>query len=144
MLANDKPLLNGLELFGIDVPNNEEDEAKAGVVFPNKDVEPLAGNAETPVCPNIVVLVDDVKGLELATDVLLNEGLNNGALVGAGLGGNRLFVENGFGVDWLNGLFVWVFNGGKVEVTAGVPEGFGPPANPNIKNATHILQEQLT
>ena len=125
---------NRLELFGVDVPNNE-DEAKAGAAFGNKDDELLAGNAETPVCPNIVVLVDDVNGLELATDVLLNEVLNSDALVETFLA-NGLFDENGFGVDWLNALFavkVFGVDDGKVGVTVGVPEGFGPPVNPNIK-----------
>jgi len=125
---------NRLELFGVDVPNNE-DEAKEGAAFGNKDGELLAGNAETPVCPNIVVLVDDVNGLELATDVLLNEVLNSDALVEPFLA-NGLFDENGFGVDWLNALFavkVFGVDNGKVGVTVGVPEGFGPPVNPNIK-----------
>jgi len=125
---------NRLELFGVDVPNNE-DEAKEGAAFGNKDGELLAGNAETPVCPNIVVLVDDVNGLELATDVLLNEVLNSDALVETFLA-NGLFDENGFGVDWLNALFavkVFGVDDGKVGVTVGVPEGFGPPVNPNIK-----------
>lgn len=125
---------NRLELFGADVPNNE-DEAKAGAAFGNKDDELLAGNAETPVCPKIVVLVDDVNGLELATDVLLNEVLNSDALVEPFLA-NGLFDENGFGVDWLNALFavkVFGVDDGKVGVTVGVPEGFGPPVNPNIK-----------
>jgi len=130
VLANDKPVPNRLELFGVDVPNNE-DEAK-GAAFGNKDGELLAGNAETPVCPNIVVLVDDVNGLELATDVLLNV-LNSDALVEPFLA-NGLFDENGFGVVWLNALFVVkVFSGvddGKVGVTVGVPEGFGPPLSP--------------
>ena len=133
MLANDKPVPNRLELFGVDVPNNE-DEAK-GAAFGNKDGELLAGNAETPVCPNIVVLVDAVNGLELATDVLLNEVLNSDALVETFLA-NGLFDENGFGVDWLNALFavkVFGVDDGKVGVTVGVPEGFGPPVNPNIK-----------
>jgi hypothetical protein len=133
---------NRLELLVVDVPNNE-DEAKAGAVFGNKDGELLAGNAETPVCPNIVVLVDDVNGLELATGVLLNEVLNSDALVEPFLA-NGLFDENGFGVVWLNRLLVVkVFGGvddGKVGVTVGVPEGFGPPVNPNIKNLIHILQ----
>ena len=134
MLANDNPVPNRLELFGADVPNNE-DEAKAGAAFGNKDDELLAGNAETPVCPNIVVLVDDVNGLELATDVLLNEVLNSDALVEPFLA-NGLFDENGFGVDWLNALFavkVFGVDDGKVGVTVGVPEGFGPPVYPNIK-----------
>ena len=134
MLANDKPVPNRLELFGVDVPNNE-DEAKEGAAFGNKDGELLAGNAETPVCPNIVVLVDAVNGLELATDVLLNEVLNSNALVEPFLA-NGLFDENGFGVDWLNALFavkVFGVDDGKVGVTVGVPEGFGPPVNPNIK-----------
>ena len=125
---------NRLELFGVDVPNNE-DEAKVGAAFGNKDGELLAGNTETPVCPNIVVLVDDVNGLELATDVLLNEVLNSDALVETFLA-NGLFDENGFGVDWLNALFavkVFGVDDGKVGVTVGVPEGFGPPVNPNIK-----------
>jgi len=133
VLANDKPVPNRLELFGVDVPNNE-DEAK-GAAFGNKDGELLAGNAETPVCPNIVVLVDAVNGLELATDVLLNEVLNSDALVETFLA-NGLFDENGFGVDWLNALFavkVFGVDDGKVGVTVGVPEGFGPPVNPNIK-----------
>lgn len=140
MLGNDKPVPNGLELFVVDVPNNE-DEAKAGVVFANTDGELL--------CPNIVVLVDDVNGLELATDVLLNEVLNSDALVEAGLE-NRLFAENGFGfgVVWPNGLLVVKALGGvdvgKVGATAGVPEGLGPPGNPNIKNLKYILQEQVT
>jgi len=130
VLANDKPVPNRLELFGVDVPNNE-DEAK-GAAFGNKDGELLAGNAETPVCPNIVVLVDDVNGLELATDVLLNEVLNSDALVETFLA-NGLFDENGFGVDWLNALFavkVFGVDDGKVGVTVGVPEGFGPPLSP--------------
>lgn len=130
MLANDKPVPNRLELFGVDVPNNE-DEAK-GAAFGNKDGELLAGNAETPVCPNIVVLVDAVNGLELATDVLLNEVLNSDALVETFLA-NGLFDENGFGVDWLNALFavkVFGVDDGKVGVTVGVPEGFGPPLSP--------------
>ena len=125
---------NRLELFGVDVPNNE-DEAKVGAAFGNKDGELLAGNTETPVCPNIVVLVDDVNGLELATDVLLNEVLNSDALVEPFLA-NGLFDENGFGVDWLNALFavkVFGVDDGKVGVTVGVPEGFGPPVYPNIK-----------
>ena len=132
MLANDKPVPNRLELFGVDVPNNE-DEAK-GAAFGNKDGELLAGNAETPVCPNIVVLVDAVNGLELATDVLLNEVLNSNALVEPFLA-NGLFDENGFGVVWLNALFVVKVFGGvdEVGVTVGVPEGFDPPVNPNIK-----------
>jgi len=130
VLANDKPVPNRLELFGVDVPNNE-DEAK-GAAFGNKDGELLAGNAETPVCPNIVVLVDAVNGLELATDVLLNEVLNSDALVETFLA-NGLFDENGFGVDWLNALFavkVFGVDDGKVGVTVGVPEGFGPPLSP--------------
>jgi len=130
VLANDKPVPNRLELFGVDVPNSE-DEAK-GAAFGNKDGELLAGNAETPVCPNIVVLVDAVNGLELATDVLLNEVLNSDALVETFLA-NGLFDENGFGVDWLNALFavkVFGVDDGKVGVTVGVPEGFGPPLSP--------------
>jgi hypothetical protein len=132
VLANNKPVPNRLELRVVDVPNNE-DEAKAGAVFGNKDGELLAGNAETPVCPNIVVLVDDVNGLELATGVLLNEVLNSDALVEPFLA-NGLFDENGFGVVWLNRLLVVkVFGGvddGKVGVTVGVPEGIGPPLSP--------------
>lgn len=109
MLANEEPVPNGLTLFAVDVPNNE-DVVKDGVVFVNK--------AE-PVDPNIVVLVDDVNGLELAAGVLLNEVLNSEVLV-AGLEANRL-LENGFGVGfgvgWLNGLF-GVFNDGKIGATA--------------------------
>jgi hypothetical protein len=40
VLANDKPVPNRLELLVVDVPNNE-DEAKAGAVFGNKDGELL-------------------------------------------------------------------------------------------------------
>jgi len=79
-----------------------------------------------------VVLVDAVNGLELATDVLLNEVLNSDALVETFLA-NGLFDENGFGVDWLNALFavkVFGVDDGKVGVTVGVPEGFGPPLSP--------------
>lgn len=126
MLTDDKPVLNGLGLFIIDVPNNE-DEANAGLVFAINDGEVLAENAG----PNIPVLVDDVNGLELATGVLLN----SEEPVEAGLGANGLFAENGFGLGWLNGLFVGVkgfccADDGKLGTAAEVPEGFGPPLSP--------------
>lgn len=97
MLAKDEPAPNGFVLFVIEVPNND-DAAEAGLL--NIDGEVLAGNVERPVCPNIVVLVDDVNGLELATDVLLKEVLNGEVIVGAGLAANGLFVENGFVAGW--------------------------------------------
>ena len=105
MLLNGKPVPNGLELFAVDEPNNE-DVAKAEVVFANKDGVLLAGNAETPVCPNIAVLVEDVNGLELAADVVLNEVLNSDVLVvkpvEEGLEANGFDTEGfGFGVIWL-------------------------------------------
>ena len=151
MLANDEPVPNGLELFVIDVPNNDDVEG-AGLVFPNNDGELFAGNVETPVCPNIVVLLDDVNGLELATDTLLNDEVLNGeVIVEAGLGANRLFVENGFVAGWLNGLGLLVeakafcgIDDGKLGATAGVPEGFGPPASTSIKSVAFVSQETTT
>jgi hypothetical protein len=90
VLANDEREPNGFRLFVVD--GNNEDVAKE-VVLLNKDGEVLAENVETLVGPNIVVLVDDVNGLELAT-VLLNEVLNGEP----GLGANGLFVGIAFGV----------------------------------------------
>jgi len=120
VLDNDEPVPNELRLFVIDVPNND-DVAGAGLVFPNNDGELLAGNVETPVCPNIVVLEDDVNGLELLNEVI----------VGEGLGANGLF---GFVAGGLNGLLVgakaFCCDDGKLGAAAGVPEGFGPPLSP--------------
>jgi hypothetical protein len=93
-----------------------------------------------------------VNGLGLATDTLLNDAVLNGeVIVEAGLGANRLFVENGFVAGWLNGLGLLVetkafcgVDDGKLGATAGVPEVFGPPASPNIKNDAHVSQEKST
>jgi len=148
VLANDEPVPNGLELFVIDVPNNDDVEG-AGLVFPNNDGELFAGNVETPVCPNIVVLLDDVNGLELATDALLNE-VNGEEIVGAGLEANGygLIVENGFVAGGLNGLLVgakaFCCDDGKLGAPAGVPEGFGPPASTSIKSVAFVSQETTT
>jgi len=144
VLANNEPVPNGLGLFVIDVPNND-DVPEAGLVFPNNDGQVLAGNVETPVCPNIVVLVDDVNGLE---DALLNEVLNGEVLVGAGLGANGLIVENEFVAGRLNGLLVgakaFCCDDGKLGAPAGVPEGFGPPASTNIKSVAYVSKEKIT
>jgi len=148
VLANDELVPNGLGLFIIDVPNND-DVPEAGFVFTNTDGEVLAGNVETPVCPNIVVLVDDVNGLELATDALLNE-VNGEEIVGAGLEANGygLIVENGFVAGGLNGLLVrakaFCCDDGKLGAAAGVPEGFGPPASTSIKSVAFVSQEKFT
>jgi len=146
VLANDELVPNGLGLFIIDVPNND-DVPEAGFVFTNTDGEVLAGNVETPVCPNIVVLVDDVNGLELATDALLNE-VNGEEIVGAGLGTNGLIVENEFVAGRLNGLLVgakaFCCDDGKLGAPAGVPEGFGPPASTSIKSVAFVSQETTT
>lgn len=130
MLANDKPVLNGL-VFADDVPNNE-DEARAGLVFGNKDGELLAGNAEPPVCPNSVVLVDNVNGLALAADGLLNA---KPVEAKVGLVANGLFVAadgNWFKVVWPNAPVrgFGCVDDGKIGVAATVPEGFGPPLSP--------------
>jgi hypothetical protein len=75
--------------------------------------------------------------------------LNGEAPVETALGANGLLVVIVFGVDWLNRLLVGakafgcVFNDGKIGDAAGVPEGFGPPASPNIKNVTRILREEV-
>jgi hypothetical protein len=132
-VVNRLPVQNWLG-FVDDVPNNE-DEAKDGFVFENKDGE-LVGNKEPPGCPNCVVLVDDVNGFELGADELLNEVLN-------------VLVEPKVVEDLANGLFVWVDGNGFGETwlnekgfccgvgcgtAAGAPEGFGPPASSNITN----------
>jgi hypothetical protein len=134
VLDNDEPVPNELRLFVIDVPNND-DVAGAGLVFPNNDGELLAGNVETPVCPNIVVLEDDVNGLELLNEVI----------VGEGLGANGLF---GFVAGGLNGLLVgakaFCCDDGKLGAAAGVPEGFGPPASTNIKSVAYVSQEKIS
>jgi len=116
VLANNEPVPNGLGLFVTDVANND-DVTGVGLVFPNNDGELLAESVETPVCPNIVVLGDDVNGLELVTDALLNEVLNGEVIVGAGLGANGLFVENGLLVENGFGAFCCISDG-KLGATA--------------------------
>lgn len=114
-MLGDTPVLNRL---GFDDAPNKDDEAKAGFVFENKDGELLGGNTEPPVCPNSVVLVDDVNGFELAADGLLNvlnvlvegrpvEVLANGLFIGADENWPGLAWPKGFGCGagvWLKGF----------------------------------------
>lgn len=110
LLAKDKPVLNGLVVAN-DVLNSEEDEEKPGAVFVNKD-EVLAENAEPLVCPKCVLFVDDGNGLELAADVLLNDGLNidvevepkpvEAKVEGLAVNGFGDVDGNGLGVVWVN------------------------------------------